>query len=168
MAHFHTDLAFGQSGEERVLALFSSFGFLCGRCDGKSHDLWVEVNGERLTCEVKTERKFSVTGNIAVEHWNPRQNKPSGISASQSDLWVTVLADSIWMVPTLTLRQFVDNLRIGPGVRHLKRVGDGNADCWIIRGDLLLGPVYRELQSPETMLTFVTDSARLFSAVGSP
>ncbi len=109
--------------------------------------MWVEVDGKRLTCEVKTERKHAQTRNICLEYWNPRSNKPSGVSASQSHLWVTVLADSIWCVRTEELKRFVSALAPGDGVRRLERIGDGNSNAFIVPDRLLLGPVYFRLDS---------------------
>ena len=105
------------------------------------------MDGERLTCEIKTERKHAQTRNICLEYWNPRSDKPSGVSASQSHLWVTVLTDSVWCVHTDALKQFVSTLAPGDGVRRLERIGDGNSNAFIVPDRLLLGPLYFRLEA---------------------
>jgi|TARA_Y100000034_G_C6859833_1_gene391200 hypothetical protein len=71
LSKFDIDLEFGESGE-------SEFGEL--------------LRSQGRTCEVKSERdRWVETGNIAIEYWNDRTDKPSGISITESDFWVQCL-----------------------------------------------------------------------------
>lgn len=89
---FDIDLEFGQHWEEHIDELFKGV----------------------KTCEVKTERdKWAKTGNICIEleSWN----KPSGINATTSDIWVQnlVKGDKLLasiMIPTDVLRELLDKL----------------------------------------------------------
>lgn len=89
---FDIDLEFGQQWEQHIDDLFSG----------------------AKTCEVKTERdQWATTGNICIETecWG----KPSGINATESDIWVHNLVKdgkligSI-MVPTDVLKEILAEL----------------------------------------------------------
>lgn len=89
---FDVDLEFGQHWEEHIDDLFKGV----------------------KTCEVKTERdKWAATGNICIEleSWN----KPSGINATTSDIWVQNLVKddklvASLLIPTDVLRDLLDKL----------------------------------------------------------
>ncbi len=89
---FDIDLEFGQKWEEYIDDLFKGV----------------------KTCEVKTERdKWQKTGNICIEleSWN----KPSGINATESDIWVQNLVKdgrllASIMIPTDVLKETMTHL----------------------------------------------------------
>ena len=89
---FDVDLEFGQHWEEHIDDLFKGV----------------------KTCEVKTERdKWAKTGNICIEleSWG----KPSGINATESDIWVQNLVKdgrliASIMIPTDVLRELIEEL----------------------------------------------------------
>ena len=67
---FDLDLAYGQDREQRVAAIFDT---------------------DKFKVEVKTERDWWYkTGNIAIEVES--YGKPSGISVTEADYWVHILA----------------------------------------------------------------------------
>lgn len=89
---FDIDLEFGQQWEQHIDDLFSG----------------------AKTCEVKTERdQWATTGNICIE--TESWGKPSGINATESDLWVHNLVKdgkligSI-MIPTEVLKEILSEL----------------------------------------------------------
>lgn len=102
---------------------------------------------------MKTDRYHQKSRNIAIEVWNPRQNAPSGITASRSDLWVTVLADSVWVAPTEAVRAFAAAARPGDGVRRVERAGDGNATLLVVADRHLLNFVYARLDGGDPAAT---------------
>ena len=68
---FDLDLAYGQDREQRVAAIFDT---------------------DKFKVEVKTERDWWYrSGNIAIEVES--YGKPSGISVTEADYWVHILAD---------------------------------------------------------------------------
>ena len=89
---FDIDLEFGQQWEQHIDDLFSG----------------------AKTCEVKTERdQWATTGNICIETecWG----KPSGINATESDIWVHNLVKNgkligSIMVPTDVLKEILAEL----------------------------------------------------------
>jgi len=101
---FDVDLEFGQHWEEHIDDLFSGV----------------------KTCEVKTERdKWAKTGNICIEleSWG----KPSGINATEADIWVQNLVKdgrliASIMIPTDVLKEVVEN-----SAKRTVMGGDNNA-----------------------------------------
>ena len=101
---FDVDLEFGQHWEEHIDELFSGV----------------------KTCEVKTERdKWVKTGNICIEleSWG----KPSGINATESDIWVQNLVKdgrliASLMIPTDVLKEIIPKLP-----KRVVMGGDNNA-----------------------------------------
>ena len=82
--------------------------------------------------EVKTERnQWKTTGNIAIELHNHNTDKPSGLSITKADYWVTILVDdyqveSIHILPVDKLKERVkDIVRNGGG----KIVMGGDFKC---------------------------------------
>jgi len=101
---FDVDLEFGQHWEEHIDDLFSGV----------------------KTCEVKTERdKWAKTGNICIEleSWG----KPSGINATEADIWVQNLVKdgrliASIMIPTDVLKEVVEK-----SAKRTVMGGDNNA-----------------------------------------
>ena len=57
-----------------------------------------QVTGyEVFTVEVKYDEMQAKTGNIAIEIYNPKSGKPSGLTATKANLWCQVLKDSTWI-----------------------------------------------------------------------
>ena len=100
---FDLDLAYGQDREKRVAAIFDT---------------------DKFKVEVKTERDWWYkTGNIAIEVES--YGKPSGISVTEADYWVHILADGQkdycrLIFDTDTIRTLTKNY-----YHTLKNVGDG-------------------------------------------
>ena len=108
-SNFDIDLKFGQI-YEKTLALI--------------------LKDEKL--EVKTERdKWKDTGNIAIELFNHNKGKPSGLSITKANFWVTILVHnfklySIHILPVDYLKQRVkDIVKSGKG----KVVMGGDFNC---------------------------------------
>ncbi len=100
---FDLDLAYGQDREKRVAAIFDA---------------------DKFKVEVKTERDWWYkTGNIAIEVES--YGKPSGISVTEADYWVHILADGKkdfcrLIFDTDTIRHLAKNYN-----HTMKNVGDG-------------------------------------------
>lgn len=127
------DLKYGHDGESYVIHLLRAAGIDAenkGGTDGLERDIICRVGDYRFSIEVKRDRMEAKTGNVAIEYWNNRQNKPSGIAATKADFWVFVLNDdknevaTAWLASTALLRDYIQRVRPS---RDLQYVGDGNA-----------------------------------------
>ena len=111
---FDLDLKFGKMGEEFTEKVF----------EGNSK------------VEVKTERDIWVTtGNIAIEIYNPKSGKPSGLTATKATLWCQVLQDSVWITSVKALRKFCEET---PPFKMFSSAGDGNAAILLYRTEDIL------------------------------
>ena len=83
---------------------------------------------EIFTVEVKYDEMQHLTGNIAIEFYNCKSNKPSGLSATKADLWCHVLKESTWMTSVKKLKDFCENKK---PFRTITGGGDGNASIFL-------------------------------------
>lgn len=119
---FHRDLAFGQAGEELVIESFSRNGWKVEHRERTARydfEMTHERDGDFLLVEVKTEPSALRWGNVFLEY--ECRGKPSGILASDSDVYVFIIGDrllSCWRRELLELR--------GNGYK-VKRGGDYDA-----------------------------------------
>lgn len=158
-SNFLKDKAEGDRGEDLVLSLLEAYGLKAGKNPAETkagktqYDLWVDLPHGRVTAEVKSDLREAKSGNVAVEYYNPRSNKPSGLSATVAELWIFCLADgSVWICRTSDLRRH--HLK-GPGgegyVRDLPRCGDGNSSSTLFRRTLLFDVWFFQLDHLEAV-----------------
>jgi len=99
-------------------------------------DVESQVGSRQFTVEVKFDAYEAKSGNVAVEHFNVKQCKPSGISATTADLWCFVFADgSVWVARVSDLKKFVAATK---AFRDIACGGDDNAAIKLFRRDHIL------------------------------
>jgi hypothetical protein len=104
---FHADLAIGRQGEAAVAAVLTAARVRCRPSGNRKTDLQCELDGARFAVEVKFDRLQARTGNVAIEYRNTRSGRPSGLLASEADVWAVVLADGgVHLTLTAVLREF--------------------------------------------------------------
>lgn len=116
MTAFRQDLEFGQASELLLKHHLELEGINSTSINDATGDLMYEV-----MVEVKSDRKWQETGNVAIEI--RRDGKPTGISTTGADIIVYVLdgVSAFWYVRTEELKTFLKSI-------ETKRVmgGDGN------------------------------------------
>ncbi len=134
---FNNRVKDGDRGENVFASVLEGAGLETERNPGADHaaralyDVAGEIDGRWFTAEVKHDLYEAKSGNVAIEYHNSRSDKPSGILATEADLWVFVLADaSVWVANTRDLR---DYFQMTPGLRDLPKAGDGNASIRLYR-----------------------------------
>ncbi|ANS03895.1 hypothetical protein [uncultured Mediterranean phage uvDeep-CGR2-AD3-C191] len=115
-SRFDIDLGYGQQGEQRAADLLS-------------------MTASKI--EVKTDRLWKTTGNIALEvKWRGR---PSGLATTKADYWIFILADGdedfsklIFSVKRLKriARRFKHNFRYGGDDNQSKLILVPLAELW--------------------------------------
>lgn len=98
-------------------------------------DLEASLGGAVFTLEVKYDKYESRSGNIALEYFNVRLGKPSGVAATKSDLWGVVLQGppaTAWLARTADLRKFYETAE---PFRDVPCGGDQNAAMKLYRRD---------------------------------
>ncbi len=135
----------GEIAEDAVMRLFQSEGFVVYKPDTfHGVDLLVQSGDEVLKLEIKNDVSWSKTGNIAIEFYNPRKKKPSGISASDADFWVFYLSSAIWIIPREKLLSYIQS---HPPLKTVSYAGDGNASVYLYKSADIL-PEFRRIDRP--------------------
>lgn len=140
---FTNDLRVGKIGESALTNLLEQAGYTTEipSNDKKSHyDILARKDAFRATFEVKLDKFSAISGNIALETFNPISNKDSGLAISEADIWCEVLPDeyghnSIWMCSLDRLKTFIEK---NPPFKTVKKAGDGNANIMLYKMDFLL------------------------------
>jgi len=149
------DLARGKSGEDKVRDLFEQAGCVVTNNDEKGklsdHDLLVSYGDERpFTIEVKNDEYAAKSGNIAIEVWNTRSDKPSGLTATQAEWWCHI-TDTLYFIQTKQLRVIIANTA---PLRVINNAGDGNARILLYKTDNMLKNFLKVDKSNLDLATF--------------
>ncbi len=119
------DFGIGVAGETRFKNFVESLGYECEFNSDKNilshYDITIKGIG---TVEVKNDIFSAKTGNVAIEYWNSKLNKPSGISVTKSDIWCHIIRGNLFVVKTQDLKNFTETVT---PKRIIERAGDDNA-----------------------------------------
>lgn len=154
MGRMVRDLETGDEGESIVMDLLRTANCLARKNDEvatRSHyDVIAtlihkiatgdgELETQEFTLEVKNDVYAKKSGNIALEVWNPKSEKLSGVSVTKADIWAQLARDEVWFAKT-------DHLKTFMGQQEPKRIvhkaGDGNAEIWLYDCDMILPSVF--------------------------
>ena len=104
MNAFRADLEFGKKSEELLRHHLKLEGYDSASIDNHSGDVEYKV-----MVEVKTDREWQRTGNVAVEY--KYKGEPSGISTTDAHIYVYVLdgVSAFWYVGVDELKTFLKN-----------------------------------------------------------
>ncbi len=141
------DMRDGDEAEQRLLAIFRDAGLIGAKnIDPKTRKFWdLEASSVKLTdftVEVKNDRYAIKSGNIAVEIFNPKSLKDSGLSATKADLWAVMVGQEFWIAKTEKLREYVDKNK---PLRIIHGAGDGNATILLFKSDDILPSVFTRI-----------------------
>ena len=140
---FVSDKIKGEDAEDSVAKILSHHWNVYKASDLKTGafsdwDLSVsqkETGCEVFTVEVKYDEMQGKTGNIAIEIYNSRSGKPSGLTATKASLWCHVLKDSVWITSVDKLKKFCDDT---PPFKSFNSAGDGNASILLYKTEDIL------------------------------
>ena len=121
------DFAKGKEGEDLVKQLLAKAGIESSgnetRANLSYYDMSSDLGDKNFTVEVKNDLYAKKSGNIAIEIYNPKSKKKSGISITKSDLWVHIALGETWVAKTEAIRDYIRNNK----GREITYAGDGNA-----------------------------------------
>lgn len=130
------DLSLGSLAEQKVIKILTDSGVECCKNNDKTtRSFWDIETKEGLKFEVKYDLYSSRSGNIAIEFFNPKSQKPSGLGCTQADFWAHVLpGDECWICRVAELKKFCEE------TKPLKVVtgGDDNSSMYIFKKDVIL------------------------------
>lgn len=143
----------GRAGERFVLHLFQSNNIDCSMTVGYNSDYDMLCNFDKLkfTCEIKFDVKSQETGNLAVEVHNTKIDKPSGLEATKSDIWIFVMKDGSHTVAFAANTQHLKEYIAGnEPKKRIEYAGDKNARIYLYSVDEILPSVFTRLDDAHT------------------
>lgn len=162
MPRFLRDLDAGNKAEIMVKDIMAKCGIdsvLSGR--NSAHDL-EHTCPCVFTSEVKYDLYAAKSGNIAIEYYNPKSNKPSGLSATKADLWFHAVTKpaSVWVTTVQQLKEYTNTK---PPHKIVDVGGDDNASMYLYRQDVIFDDIFKRVDnlSPDELRTLIHDLLKL-------
>ena len=145
------DLRVGKEAEQELVDILSAFGgeSKLNAVHANRYEYDVEcvfTHGDEqktMTFEVKNDVMSKRTGNLAIEYWNSKQNKPSGLFRTTANFWVHKFNDSLYVIPVETLKTLTNQQKPD---RFISGGGDDNADLMLYQIERLENEM-REISS---------------------
>jgi hypothetical protein len=138
-----------------VIQLLEKAGMTGEKSVGKNsfYDIKSEVAldgiGEHtIFYEIKYDLMSSKTGNLALEFFNPKSGKPSGIMITSSDFWIFCFNEPIeaWLCGVNALKAYID---ANKPKRIVDVAGDKNASLMLYSREKLCAELFRRIDNME-------------------
>lgn len=149
---FRDSLKAGKKGEQVVCDFLKRKNILFVLNDSNTlkeltgWDIKLTLGQEEITIEVKFDLMASKTGNMAIEFYNSKLCKPSGIAATKAKLWAVVLNGESYICGVARLKMF---LKDNKPLKTISSGGDNNASLYIYKLEKIL-PIFRLLDGDVT------------------
>lgn len=138
----------GSKAEMAVIDLLESHGIVCSKSIGKNsfYDIEVELDNQYLFIEVKYDKMSDVTKNLALEYFNPKSEKLSGISVTQSDYWIFAFEKplQLWISSIDEIKNYVGQ---NPPMKVVDIAGDRNASLYLYKRDKLISSIFTRIDN---------------------
>ena len=136
-------LELGNIAEQLLIQKLEEFNIQAFKNEDKSKrsyfDIFADIGGLNTTFEVKYDLMAAKTGNIAIEFFNSKSKKPSGIGITEADYWVHVLkidnVNTIFICTVAELKEFIKSTK---PKRIVYGGGDNNADILLFEIDRMI------------------------------
>ena len=136
---FKRDLQVGKAGESLARKKMESLGIKTADADGREADFYIVIdNYKKFSCEVKYDLYAEKSGNLAIEYFNTKICKPSGIDSTLCHFWIHVLSpDEVYFSTVENLKKFVKSTK---PFRDITSGGDQNSAMFLYRKETICGP----------------------------
>lgn len=113
---FTKSLRQGTFGETFVTEFLNSLSFSVERNSDltnlSKYDIICKAGKISFTGEIKYDLMSSKTNNVAIEIHNPKSDKPSGLYATEADIWFHLIPDgsntTCWINSVINLKKYID------------------------------------------------------------
>lgn len=142
MGNIQRDLAIGAAAEDRVVKMLCDAGMPASKQQQKGifpdYDIkagFTDGSGSNVffTLEVKNDIYAIRSGNIAIETYNPKSGKPSGLGITKANFWVHI-TDEIHIACVSELKNWVDKTT---PFKIITAGGDDNATLFLYKKDII-------------------------------
>lgn len=132
---FKTSLKEGNQGQKYFTDVLDSLKIKWDTNNDINYDI-ITLSPFVSTFEIKNDLFFQKSGNLAIEYWNSKKNKPSGLNATTATYWIHVLGpQEILIAKVLDLRKFCSTVE---PTRIIKGGGDKNSDLFLYKKEVIL------------------------------
>ncbi len=146
-------LHIGKKAEVSLMQKLEDCGWSCEKSEGKESKWDVKAKNPHnipLLFEVKYDIKSQITGNLAIEYYNPKSKVLSGISITSSDIWCFAInCDEIlelWLCSIIDLKDYIGRNK---PFKTVEVAGDNNASLYLYKKDKLLGDIFYRADNAE-------------------
>jgi hypothetical protein len=142
---FALDRKKGERGEKEVTAILAEAGIEAEpnvsrkRAELAGWDLRFHLLGREWHAEVKNDLMERRSGNVAIEFYNPKSGKPSGVFDTRSELWFHQLARGMFVTLTGRLLEYCSG---GAAKRVVACGGDGNSSMFLFPADVIIEDIF--------------------------
>lgn len=132
---------YGDMAEIEVLNILKNKGLDCKLNTDKSlkYDYDIISNNPTITFEVKMDLYATKSGNLCIEFFNSKKNRPSGIMITKANYWIHVLIENENIVPYIIkvceLKNFINTILPH---KTITNGGDKNADLFLYKKEDIL------------------------------
>lgn len=144
-------LAIGGVAEQCFMAKLTECGLIFEKSSGKQScwDIKVDfpdVLSGTFFAEIKFDKMSAKTGNLAIEFFNPKSNKISGISVTTSDFWVYAFGNplELWVAQVNELKRYIND---NAPFKTIDVGGDNNASLFLYKKDVLLRDIFTRIDN---------------------
>lgn len=144
---FKYDLAVGNKAEAMVQLIFGSNGITSdiNTDRNEKYDIKAVLPDKRIfTAEVKFDLYCARSGNIAIEFYNPKQGKHSGVMATLADCWIHIITSpmSVWLTSVKSLKNYIAT---SPAYKTVACGGDDNSSMYLYKKDIIFGAIFQRI-----------------------
>ena len=149
--NFLKDLRAGKRGETIFLDMLAKHDIICQSNNSKVKSELSKFDFKigAKTFEIKYDLYEAKSGNVAIEYFNPKLAKASGVNITEADFWVFVLSDgSIWLTRTSILKDYISVLdKVKGFVKNAINCGDGNSCSYIYDRKIIFDNIFIRLDT---------------------
>ena len=140
----------GKLGESIVFDLLEKAGFSCVYNAEKNYkyDILAYLNDDiSYKIEVKNDEYSLQSGNVAIENWNTKKDKKSGLTSTNADIWCHII-DKPYFTSVKRLKSFCKDNK---PFKKVERGGDKNARLLIYKIEKIK-PIFYSLEEDENVI----------------
>lgn len=149
---FCRDLKLGNQAEGLIQSIFLKHGVPTTVNTDKliDYDITAHLKSRLVTLEAKFDLYCARSGNIAIEFYNPKKGKDSGVNATKADLWAHVITSpmSVWITSVKALKEFVGTV---PAHKTVTCGGDDNSSMYLYKKDVIFDAIFRRIDECDSV-----------------
>lgn len=140
---FKSSLKTGEHGQKIVADKLENLGFVTKESDNKGIDLYFTSDGKEYSAEIKWDLYSEKSGNFAIETYNTKLCKPSGIMSTEAVFWFHMDgAKKVYFTRSSVLKEFIEKVK---PKREITAGGDQNANLMLYSIDVICTQCLKEL-----------------------